>query len=208
MKKFILLIVLHELAIFSAYAQGTTIYSGGQESLIHDEIFYGGVHEFKDPIYLFPCERIFRKTAFTIITERENALQSIPKSHRGWERLFVSPNCYYFPPRQHMYDFLAWYMEVNFKIKLPLISLQDYIKTIFNNEPSHSLKSANYKKMICKKYHVLYMSANTFNTRMEILEDYAYKSGYNYTYKNQLFLRKYALYDGLFIKVLVPIIEE
>ena len=51
-------------------------------------------------------------------------------------------------------------------------------------------------------------SRNYIIDSFRILEEYADKSGYNYTYRNQLFLKKHALYDGLFIKVLVPIIEE
>lgn len=61
--------------------------------------------------------------------------------------------------------------------------------------------------MSCKKYHVLYMAAHTFNARMYMLIDFDRKSDYDYTDKNQQFLNKNALYDGLFIKVLVPIIE-
>lgn len=174
---------------------------------ISDVIFYGGIHEFSDPVYIYPCGRIFKKTALGIVAEREDVLHSIPNSRKGWEKMFVSPKCYYIPETNVPYRFLAWYMENNFKIKLPSLSIWEY-DALFHKGSFHRIKSANYMNMSCKKYHVLYMAAHTFNDRMYIVIDYDRKTDYDYTDKNQQFFNKNALYDGLFIKVLVPVIEE
>lgn len=170
-----------------------------------DIIFYAGIHEFNDPILIFPCERIFKKFACTIITER-SMLDSVPNSRKGWQKLLMSQSCYYIPPRLHQYRFLMWYLKESFNIHLTLPSRQDYYD-IFSSDTLHQLKLVNYRAMLCKRYYVIYMSVNTFIARMGIVESYGSKSGYNYTQQNQMLFNNETLRDGWFIKVLLPVIE-
>lgn len=206
MKKYVFLLILLGHTLLFSKAQDTNLYTIIYAQPISDVIFYGGIHEFSDPVYIYPCGRIFKKTAFSIVAERADVEHFIPNSHKRWEKMFVSPQCYYIPRYNVSYDFLVWYMETNFKIKLPSLSIWEY-DALFDKGTFHRIKSANYMDMSCKKYHVLYMAAHTFNARMYMLIDFDRKSDYDYTDKNQQFLNKNALYDGLFIKVLVPIIE-
>jgi len=204
MKKYVLLVIL--LCHWSIFAQQIDSCGGGlllSPTIPEDVVLYGGIHDFNDPIYLFPCGRIFKKQAITIVAEK-TILDSLPHTRKGWVHLLLSKDCYFF--RLYDLDYLNWLMKRKFQIDIPDIPIKK-LGDIFGQDTLHHLSSANYRMIACKRFYVLYMSLNTFNVRMNLVIDTDSSPCYYYTAKNQKIIEKGSLQDSLFIKILVPIIE-